>query len=260
MTVGAASMFVLLLWRPVITAVSSGAVSASGLSFAFWLVVTAIVAAAVFFDYLMLVPGIALTEGLATVWKGFVSLLVLSFDVPIRNAVWGFLKSLGLGLNGAPQRAEDIAVSLMFEPSDPEDCVYLELPEEIVSRVTETQKSRLIEVQEILYRRSAVWSPTQLREELESVDFPLVHTTYYRDPECIQKVADWTSEKVGEPKLDGQLKIPTTVTRPMPAGFQQGFREEILGVNAYRWHVEELKKKHGAQGTRWGTGTNFRVL
>jgi hypothetical protein len=253
---GAASVLVLLLWKTVLYQLSPAPLSTPGLSLGFWVVVTTIVVAACFLARLVFLPGILLTEGLPAMWRGLASFAALSFDVRIRKSVWASMKSLGMGLSGAPQRVEDIIVSLTFDESDPEDCVYVELPEDIVSGVTQAQKGRLTEIQEILYRRRATWSPTHLREELESVDFPLVHTAYYRHSECIQKIADWMCEpRVKE--LDGRLKYMTTVTvGKTRGGLLEGFKEEIEGVNAYRKHVEELKQRHAPRGSKWGTGTN----
>jgi hypothetical protein len=254
--VGVAVVLALLLWRPVLASVATGPLSAAGVSLGFWVVVTAGAVAACFFDRFVFLPGIALLEGVSTMWRALVGLATLTFDVQIRNSVWGFVKSLGLGLSGAPRRVEDITVKRMFETSDAEDCVYLELPKEVVDGVMEAQKTRLAEIHQILYRKAASWSPTHLREELEAVDFPLVHTTYYREPECIQKIADWLCEPVVI-ELDGRVKFSTTRSVGEGyGGFQNAVREEVEGRNAYRDHVEELKQKHGPPGSKWGTATN----
>lgn len=255
--VGVAVVLVLLLWRPVLTSVATGPLSTAGESLGFWVVVAAVMVAACFFDRFVFFPGIALLEGMSTIWRALVGLASLTFDVRIRNSVWGYVKSLSLGLSGAPRRVEDVTVSRMFETFDAEDCVYLELPAEIVDGVIQAQKTRLAEIQEILYRKAAIWSPTHLREELEAVDFPLVHTTYYREPECIQKIADWLCEPVVK-ELDGRVKYRTSRSMGEPhGGFQNAVLEEIEGPNVYRKHVQELKERHGRRGSKWGTATNF---
>lgn len=208
-TIGVTSILVALLWQTALSTLSPAPLSIPGTSLVFWMVVTTIAVTACFFDRFVVFPGIVLTEGLSALWRGLVGFMALSFDGRIKDAVWGFIASLSLGLNGAPQRVADISVSLRFEALAPEDCVYLELPREVVSGIIEAQKGRLSEIQEILYRKAATWSPTALREELESVDFPLVHTAYYRDPECIQKMADWMCEPIVQ-EFDGRSKVQTT--------------------------------------------------
>jgi hypothetical protein len=246
-----------LLSKVALSSLSSRAVSASWASLAFWVSITIVAILAWVFDRFIFFPGIVLTEGLSTMWRGLTGLAALTFDVHIRNSVWGFIKSLSLGVNGAPQRVEDIAVKLMFDQSDQEDCVYLELPADVVSSVTAAQEARIAAIQKILYRKTTSWSPGSLHEQLEAVDFPLVHTTYYRDAECIEKIAAWVSEPMVK-EFDGRFKTMTTVAQGRPHdGVQNVTLEEIESRNAYREHLEDLKQKFGPRGSRWGTGTNF---
>ena len=247
---GTACALVLLLWRIALVPLLP-ALSAHGASMGFWIVVALVVAAAFVFDRLLFLPGIVLVEGVSAVLRGIADLAVLSFNAPIRRSVWAFVRSFGLGLSGSPRPVEDIAVKLAFDPTDPEDCVYLELPADVVAGVVDAQKSRLSEIHELLYRPMATWTPNYLVDELAAIGMPLVHTIYYRNAECIAKIAGWLCEpRVKE--LDGRVRHKVTTLRTgLPGGLSQGFIEEIEGVNAYRKHLEDLKRRHGEGDPRW---------
>jgi hypothetical protein len=222
-----------------------------GASLAVWVAVTMMAIAALALDYFLLLPGIIVTETLPALGSALKGYFSLALDATIRRWVWELTQSFALGQNGAPESAADIDVRLGFSDADAEDCVYLELPEAIVTRVVDAQKGRLGEIQEILYRKAVSWSPSALREALEGSDFPLVHTAYYREPECVQKVAAWLCEPVVE-ELDGRTKRLTTVPRGTPrGGLQNMVLEEIESVNHYRWHVDALQRKFGPPGGAW---------
>jgi hypothetical protein len=251
---GVTAILLPVLWRTMLP------LSRSGDALAFWIFVTSLVVTAWFFGALFFFPGVVLVQGTATVARGIGGLAALTFDGTIKKWVWGFTKALSLGLSGAPRRIQDISVERMLTSSDPEDCIYLELPHDIVLGVQQGQRDQFVQIQDILYSKTKNWLPTQLREHLESLDFPLVHTVYYRDPSCIQKIADWIQEPMGD-YFDGRLKTPTTVSHgAFKGGGEYVTQEEFEGPNHYRLHLEELKMKHGPAGSRWGSATNIDKL
>lgn len=248
---GAGAVAALLLWQPLLTRVIPGPLPAEAISLAFWIVVTAVLIGACALDRFLLLPGIVATETLPALWAGLMGYAVLAFDTAIRRGVWESIKSLSLGLNGAPERVTDIDVRRAFSSFDAEDCVYLELPEFIVARVVDAQKRRFGEIQEILYRKGTAWSPAGLREALEGANFPLVHTAYYQEPNCVRKVAAWIAEEVVV-ESDGSTKMLTIVPRGEPRnGLQDMVGEEIEGVNHYRRHVEQLRAKFTSPAGEW---------
>lgn len=217
----------------------------------FWMICAAIAVAACFFDRFVFLPGIVLLEGLGTVFRAIKGLAALRFARQIRGAVWGFTQSLVLGLSGAARRVQDVRVQMRFEPGSPEDCVQLELPEPIVKSVIEAQTARLAQARDILYREGGTWSPVALRTDLEAIDFPLVHTTYYRQPECVRKTADWLCE----PRIEEFDGTTTRQVTAMNAGSRDGLVtgtiEQVTSLNAYRRHVEALQDRHGGAGSPW---------
>jgi hypothetical protein len=248
---GALGVAAWLLWLPGLRHLSAAPVQADSASLAFWVVLTTMAVAAVALDRFLFLPGIVVTEtlpALGTALKGYLS---LALDATIRRWVWESTQSFALGQNGAPVSVADIDVRLAFSGADAEDCVYLELPAAVVTRVVDSQKGRLGEIQEILYRKAVSWSPSGLREALEGSDFPLVHTAYYREPECVQKVAGWICEPMTE-ELDGRTRRLTTAARGAPAGgLQNMVLEEVESPNAYRSHVDELQTKFAPPGSEW---------
>jgi hypothetical protein len=250
-TAGAVAVAAWLLWLPGLRHLSAAPLRADSASLAFWVVLTTMAAAALALDGFLFLPGIVATEtlpALGSALKGYIS---LALDATIRRWVWESTQSFALGQSGAPGSVADIDVRLAFSGGDAEDCVYLELPEAVVTRVVDEQKGRLGEIQEILYRKAVSWSPSGLREALEGSRFPLVHTVYYDEPECVQKVADWICEPVVE-ELDGRTKLRTTVPRGAPrGGLQNMVLQEIESVNHYRRHVDALQEKFGPPGGAW---------
>lgn len=248
----------LLLLAAVVTrglALALASWPAATVSLVFWSALALIAVAACLFRGLALLPGIVLLEAPAAVWRALTGLAALQLEVPIRRGVWGFLRSLGMGLSGAPQRVQDTRVSL--DRLDPEDCVYLELPEDLVAGVKTKQNGRLGDIQDILYRRGGTWYARNLVKELHDLGFPLVHTSYYDNAECIEKVADWLREPVIE-EFDGHPKFMTTrMTGPAIGGLRAGYLEEVEGRNRYVMHVDELKSRHAAPGSRWGGATQL---
>jgi hypothetical protein len=247
---GIAAILFPVLWR------TTFPLSSSGNAMMFLVFLTSLFATAWFFGPLFFFPGVMVVQGTATLSRGITGLAALTFDGAIKKRVWGFTKTLTLGLSGAPRRIQDISVERMLTSRDPEDCIYLELPTDIVVGVQQSQLQQVPQIQDILYNRTENWLPMQLREHLEAVDFPLVHTIYYRDPSCIQKIADWIQEPMVR-NFDGRSKYSATVTHGSFQGGQFQTQGEFESGNDYRWHVEKLKRKHGPRGTRWGTATNF---
>ena len=133
----------------------------------------------------------------------------------------------------------------------PSDAIYLELPADIVARVTDAQRQQLHTVHEPLYGETTSWSPTALREQLEAIEFPLVHTADYRESQCIEKLAEWIVEPNAD-YFDGERRVMTTVSR----GFGQGRyleqkEEEITLPNAYQRHLDQLRDKFCPPGSAW---------
>ena len=248
---GAVAVAAWLLWLPGLQRLTGAPLAATGASLAFWVVLTTMAVAALALDRFLFLPGIVATEtlpALGTALKGYIS---LALDTTIRRWVWESTQSFALGQSGAPGSVADIDVRLAFAGLDAEDCVYLELPEAVVTRVTDAQKGRLGEIHDILYREGVSWSPSGLREALEDRDFPLVHTAYYREPDCVQKLAEWICEPVIE-ELDGRTKFLTTAPRGAPrGGYQNMVLEEIQSRNYYRSHVNALQEKFGPEGGPW---------
>lgn len=258
-TTGVVSILFPVLWRTTFPAILGGPLSSSGDALVFWMFLTSLVGTVWFFGPLFFFPGVVLVQGTATLSRGIAGLAALTFDGTIKKWIWGFTKALSLGLSGAPRRIQDISVERMLTSRDPEDCIYLELPDDIVLGVQHSQREQFAQIQAVLYSKTKNWLPTQLREHLESLDFPLVHTVYYRDSSCIQKIADWIQEPMVE-YFDGRVKTPTTVSHGGFKGGQYQTLEELEGSNRYRAHVEKLKIKHGAPGSRWGKATNVDRL
>ena len=253
--IGLAFVLVPVLWK----ATLAGRVSGSGDALMFWIFLSGFIVTVWFFSPLFFFPGVVISQGFSTLSRGIAGLTALTFDGTIKDWVWGFTRALSLGMSGAPRRIQDISVQRMLTSHDAEDCVYLELPDDIVKGVQQGQRDRFARIQEILYEKTENWLPTQLRAHLETVDFPLVHNVYYRDPSCIQKIADWLLEPMKD-FFDGRIKTPTTVSHGSFKGGQYQTLEDFEGANHYRAHLEELKLKHGAPGSRWGQATNFDKL
>ncbi len=253
---GIAWVLLLLFWRATLPAVFAGSLSTQGQSLVFWVFLTTLLITANVFGALIFFPGVALIQGTATIWRGIVGLTALTFDGTIKAWVWGFTKALSLGLSGAPRRVKDVSVEQMLRDGDDEDCIYLELPADIVDGVLRDQQAQFTDIQDILYRKTANWLPTHIQEHLESLDFPLVHTVYYRDASCIQKIADWIQEEVVK-DFDGRSKYSATVSLGSFKGGVFQTQGEFEGPNDYRFHVEKLKRKYGPPGSRWGAATNF---
>lgn len=249
--IGAILVFAVLFWKSVFSAIEPEPPVATSWSLAYWAMVSMVLAIAGFFNRVVYFPGIVVTDLAKVLWRGLMSFLLLTFDKVVKTAVWGFIKSFAMGLNGAPRRVKDIRVSREFETSLVEDHVYLELPEDIVSGVTESQQPRLNEIQGILYGQGTSWDPTELLKALEEKDFPLIHTTYYRNPECIRKIADWIAEPVeeyrdGKPEHEVMRKVGRRDEE-----YQAYVAETVRGPNIYREHVDGLKQKHAPPGSRW---------
>jgi len=248
--VGAVPIAALLVWQwqlPALTAIAPS----DSVAVCFWVLATAIALAASVFDRFLFLPGIILVESVGAIWKAITGFAALRFALRLRREVWGFTQSLLLGLSGAAQRVEDVRVSATFGSSDPEDSIYLELPEDIVMEVIRSQNARLAETRDILYREGGTWSPVSLRKDLEAIDFPLVHTTYYRQQACIEKVADWLCEPVVE-EFDGRAKQAVTVlNHGGDGGVHEGFIDEIELVNGYRKHVKDLQERHCGPTSAW---------
>lgn len=253
--IGLAFVLVPVLWK----ATLAGRLSNSGDALMFWTFLSGFIVTVWFFSPLFFFPGVVISQGLSTLSRGITGLTALTFDGTIKHWVWRFTRALSLGMSGAPRRIQDVSVQRMLTSRDAEDCVYLELPDDIVKGVQQSQRDRFARIQEILYEKTENWLPTQLRAHLETVDFPLVHTVYYRDSSCIQKVADWLLEPMKD-FFDGRIKTPTTVSHGSFRGGQFQTLEDFEGANHYRAHLEELKLKHGAPASRWGQATNFDKL
>jgi len=249
--IGATLVLSVLLWKPVVSAIEPDPLAATTWSLAYWVMVSMLLAIFAFFNRVVYFPGIVVTDLLKVLWRGLMGFLLLTFDKGVKTAVWGFTKSFAMGLNGAPRRVQDIRVSREFDTSLAEDYVYLELPEDIVAEVTESQKPRLNEIQGILYGNQTSWDPTELVKALAEKDFPLIHTVYYRDSECIQKIAEWLAEPVKEYR-DGRSEheVMRTVGR-RDEEYQTYVAETIRGPNAYREHVVDLKERHAPADSRW---------
>lgn len=248
---GALAVAAWLLWLPGLQHLAAGPLPAESVSLAFWTVLTVTAVFALAIDRFLYLPGILFTETLPALGSALKGYFSLAMDAAIRGWVWASTQSFALGQNGAPESVEDIEVRLAFSGADAEDCVYLELPEDIVARVVLAQKGRLGEIHEILYRPTVSWSPSGLPKALEGIDFPLVHTVYYREPECVQKVAAWISEPVIE-ELDGRTRLKTTVPRGAPRnGLQNMVIEEIESRHYYRGHVEQLQQRFAPPGSAW---------
>ena len=248
---GTAAILVLLQWQSVPARLGVEPLSTSGASLVFWCIVSSGLLAAIFHPLVLLFPGIFLAEGGAVLWNGVRGVTLLLFDRQIRAGVWSFLKAASLGLNGAPQRVQECEISRHRDDVSPSDAIYLELPADIVARVTDAQRQQLHTVHEPLYGETTSWSPTALREQLEAIEFPLVHTADYRESQCIEKLAEWIVEPNAD-YFDGERRVMTTVSR----GFGQGRyleqkEEEITLPNAYQRHLDQLRDKFCPPGSAW---------
>ncbi len=239
-----------LAWRPFAEAVTSRSLSDPGLSMALFVTVMLLLLVACFsrrrFGYAMLFPGILIANTVPLIFKTLFGMLLSIFDSVLKKAAWGLLKSFGLGISGAPRKAEDIDVNL--EPRG--DNLYLELPTKIVEAVKKEQEPHLKNIQDFLYKADIKWTPGELREQLEETDFPMIHTTYYRNPYCIQKTADWIAEPVHE-YWDGFHIHDTMRTVGESGGFIQKVQEKSEGANEYKNHIGRLKLRISAPGSIW---------
>ncbi|MGR9045122.1 MAG: esterase/lipase family protein [Gammaproteobacteria bacterium] len=209
---------------------------------------TGIVVLAVFFrkafGAVFFFPGLVAIYLPIAIAKITKATLFVMLDGVLKNMVWGFVKAFSLGVNGAPNRTKDIVVGLEFDWSFPEDYLYLELPIEIVERVKQSQKPLLNEMQELLYKQEVSWSPSALKKELSKIEFPMIHTVYYREMTCIKKMAAWISEPIRR-YIDGNVRPFEPLHVFVSEGREQGRLEEYEGPNEYQWHLKRLKEKHG---------------
>ena len=247
--IGLLLMFVIVFWNRLVSVLASP-LSAPGLSLAYLMLATLLLLAASFFRHsvgrALFLPGIVMTNTASVIWKTLSGVVLIAFDGLVKKSAWGFIKSLSLGISGAPHRAEDIEVSLKLRG----DHMYLELPEVIVEGVKKEQAPQLEEIQKILYQENLKWSPTELREQLEGIDFPLIHTVYYRNADCIQKMADWIVEPIQE-LLNASTPWDTLRTVGERDGFIEKVGETIYSPNGYKIHLAELKAKLAPPGTIW---------
>lgn len=178
-------LFVGLTWRPFFATVTDSPLSDPALSMAFLVTITLLLLVSCFFrrrfGHAILLPGILVANMVPVLFKFVFNMLTVVFDTVVKNALWSLLKSLSRGISSAPRKAEDINVNLV--PGG--DNLYLELPIKIVEIVKKQQELHLYKIQEILYQADIKWTPGELREQLEGKDFPMIHTTYYRNLDCI---------------------------------------------------------------------------
>ena len=251
-------MFVLLvLWRATSERLVSVPLPPGWAAVGFLAVLVIAIAAACVSPKALLFPAIGVLEILGMIGRAVSSLMLLALDRVIKRFVWDTLKSLSLGLSGAADGVDDVLVDRELPAKD---CVYLELPTDIVAAVHDQQTMHGGEIHRLVYRPGLVWSPLSLLKELESTEFPLVHCSYYDNAECIQKMADWIGEPMVE-QFDGHYKTETLqAVSPRNGPFQNIIRTELESSNHYEDHVSDLREKYGPVNTRWGTRTKLLGL
>jgi hypothetical protein len=252
--VGFSLLVVLAFWQTITQRMLSAPLAAAWAPVVFLGVLVAGITAACFSPGSLMFPAIGVLETFGAVFGAASSMLLLTLDRVIRRFVWGTIKGLSLGLNGAADSADDVKVDLELSH---QHSIYLELPQDLVAGVQADQAKHGNEIHELVYRPGLVWSPLSLVKELAKIDFPLVHTSYYGTGECIQKVAEWICEPL-EKHFDGCVKTPITqIVRRGHDGVHGVIPGEIEGRNRYEDHVDDLKLKFGPVKTRWGTKTRL---
>lgn len=251
---GSSLVVMMLLWQASCERIVSAPLPAAWAPVSYLGVLVVAITVACFWTGALLFPAIAILETLSALGRALASLLLLTFDRLIRRFAWDTIKSLSLGLSGAAESVDDIAVDRELSGHH---SVYLELPTDIVADVQAQQATQGKEIHRLVYRPGLVWSPLSLVKELASVDFPLIHCCYYSNAECIQRIADWICEPLVQ-KFDGHITRPTLqAVGSSHGGFQNVLGGEIESPNEYVHHVNDLREKYGPLRTRWGTGTRL---
>jgi hypothetical protein len=243
-------------WRVIVPDLFPQTAPEIRLSFVFLLQVELIIILAIifrqFFRKIATFPGIllySLIRFLIGIAKG---LIFYVFDGWLKNTVWGFVKAFSLGINGGPRRSEDITVQEKFSPLHPEDHIYLELPDTLVNKVKLKQKEQLHKFHEVLYGKNTSWTPVNLSEELAKVSFPLIHTSYYEQKECIEKIADWISEPMEElANFTRQVETTDTIFEDDGSGYSLSKSGYAELPNEYLSHIKELKRKYYDLNPDW---------
>ncbi|MDP2393279.1 MAG: alpha/beta hydrolase [Methylococcaceae bacterium] len=233
-----------VLWGQRTSLALSMQLSISNQSLVYITVVTIVLLLSCFFRKVFgsafLLPGLVVTNLPLAIFKFTQASLFLISENFIKNKVWEFIKSFSLGINGAPRKTKDILVDIKLAEQ-----IFVELPMEIIDKVKLSQKPLLTDIQELLYKDEIMWSPVALKDELIKLDFPMVHTVYYRETTCIKKMANWICEPLTQfwdQCTPSEIEYPKAGENDPEEILYKGFKK--YGRNHYQSHVDDLKKRY----------------
>jgi hypothetical protein len=125
------------------------------------------------------------------VWKSVSGLVTQLIREPLVRTIKGFVRQLGYGFLGGPVSVGQVTVGLWPE-SAPENWLYLELPSATVDAVREQQTPKLSALVDSLYAAQAGEDSFETLAALaKELGLPIVHSAYYADPACLERIARW---------------------------------------------------------------------